>query len=452
MALNQLSDRAVRTAKPRATEYLLADGMGLFLRVRQNGSKSWQFIYTFDGKRRKLALGDLSALTLAAAREAATNARAEIASGLDPQLAVLRKIAAQSAKREALQAESRRETVRDVFNRWVKVDIAKHVDGGARVRRLFEVEVLPRIGKVFADELRKTHITQVTDALLARGVTRTAKLAFSLLRQMSRFAIDRGIMDRDPTASIRKTAIGGRDVERDRVLREVEIRLLAQAMPGAKLLPSSVAAIWLTLSTCCRIGELLAARWENVDLDARTWFIPGTDTKTRDALTVHLSDFAYGVFADLHCEKEARGLGGVSEWVFPDRSGSGPLDSKAVTKQIVDRQREGNPLGGRVTGAERALVLPGGRWTPHDLRRTGATMMVALGVLPVVADRCLNHREENRIRRTYFRYAYEAEKREAWRRLGDRLSSLVADAGEARAKSHQGQQVQLAGVPCALAA
>lgn len=71
-----------------------------------------------------------------------------------------------------------------------------------------------------------------------------------------------------------------------------------------------------------------------------------------------------------------------------------------------------------------ALVLPAGKWTPHDLRRTGATMMVALGVLPEVAERCLNHTEENKVKRIYQRHSYENEMREAWRLLGERLELL----------------------------
>ena len=75
------------------------------------------------------------------------------------------------------------------------------------------------------------------------------------------------------------------------------------------------------------------------------------------------------------------------------------------------------------------LVLVGGRWSPHDLRRTGATMMVALGVLPEVAERCLNHTEQNRVKRTYQRHSYENEMREAWRLLGERVDLLLRDAG-----------------------
>lgn len=70
-----------------------------------------------------------------------------------------------------------------------------------------------------------------------------------------------------------------------------------------------------------------------------------------------------------------------------------------------------------------ALELPGGRWVPHDLRRTAATMMVQLGVLPYVVEKCLNYTEPNKLRRIYLRASYEVPMREAWRLLGDRLSA-----------------------------
>ena len=61
----------------------------------------------------------------------------------------------------------------------------------------------------------------------------------------------------------------------------------------------------------------------------------------------------------------------------------------------------------------------------ENLRRTGATLMTALGVLPEVAERCLNHTEESRVKRTYQQHSYDAEKREAWRLLGERLELLT---------------------------
>lgn len=53
-------------------------------------------------------------------------------------------------------------------------------------------------------------------------------------------------------------------------------------------------------------------------------------------------------------------------------------------------------------------------WTPHNLRHTGASIMTKLRVLPDVADRCLNHIEQNKLKRTYLRYDYDIEMKEAW--------------------------------------
>ena len=59
MAKYLLTDRAIRTAHPEEKEYLLADGYGLFLRVRPSDNKDWLLIYSFGQARRKLGLGSL---------------------------------------------------------------------------------------------------------------------------------------------------------------------------------------------------------------------------------------------------------------------------------------------------------------------------------------------------------------------------------------------------------
>ncbi len=71
-------------------------------------------------------------------------------------------------------------------------------------------------------------------------------------------------------------------------------------------------------------------------------------------------------------------------------------------------------------------MLAGGNWTPHDLRRTGATMMGELGVIGEVIERCINHVEQNKLRRIYQRHDLRAEQQQAWHLLGNRLSLLLA--------------------------
>lgn len=70
--------------------------------------------------------------------------------------------------------------------------------------------------------------------------------------------------------------------------------------------------------------------------------------------------------------------------------------------------------------------MPGGKWTPHDLRRTGATMMGNLGVQGDVIEKCLNHTQENTLKRIYQHQELKAEQAEAWRVLGERLELLTS--------------------------
>ena len=97
--------------------------------------------------------------------------------------------------------------------------------------------------------------------------------------------------------------------------------------------------------------------------------------------------------------------------------------SHNITVQITGRQAK-TILSNRTKNSQ-ALVLNGGKWTPHDLRRTGATIMGNLKVAPDVIEKCLNHTEENKIKRIYQRQELKAEQAEAWRVLGERLHLLV---------------------------
>ena len=79
---------------------------------------------------------------------------------------------------------------------------------------------------------------------------------------------------------------------------------------------------------------------------------------------------------------------------------------------------------------DNSLVLSrgeSGEWTPHDLHRTAATMMQALGVSLDVIDRCQNRvLPGSKVRRHYMHHDYAEEKREAWWRLGSRIDSILA--------------------------
>lgn len=414
----------------------LTDDHSLYGLVKGKGERvsvMFRFRYRFDGKFRDYTCGTWPGKSLKEIRETHDAARYALSLGKDPQedkrIARMGEKAAQAealaearTRIEQAEALNARISVSDLFERWATVELIRRKDGGAEIRRMFAKDVLPVIGDLAVEDIRKGHVTAVTDALLARGVTRMAKMIFSLMRQMFRFAVDRDIIDADPTASIRKAKIGGKDVERDRVLSEDEIRALHRQMPDAGLLPTTANAIWLALATGCRIGELLRAEWRHVQFESGEWFIPADNSKNGRPHTVFLSEFAQSQFESL------RAYTAANNWCFPNRTDTEHVCVKTVTKQLGDRQRGDAAPMSRRSPHTNALALSGGKWTPHDLRRTAATMMTALGVIPEVAEKCLNHTEESRVKRIYQRHSYEAEMREAWRLLGERLALLTRDS------------------------
>jgi integrase len=167
----------------------------------------------------------------------------------------------------------------------------------------------------------------------------------------------------------------------------------------------------------------LEAKWQYIDLEERTWTILSDSSKNARAHKVHLSDFALRYLSAL------RALSGHPEWLFPASRTDGHLNTKTLTKQVADRQRSSDQIiQGRTVRHAQALMLSsnlGEQWRPHDLRRTAATLMTELGVLPEVAERCLNHLEPNRIKRTYQQFSYWPQMVDAWNRLGDKLAHLT---------------------------
>jgi hypothetical protein len=83
----RLTDKEIKSAKPKEKEYILSDGDGLRLRVKPNGSKLWLLNYTHPTKKKRanLSLGKYPDLSLANARKYSQEAKELIAQGIDPQ-------------------------------------------------------------------------------------------------------------------------------------------------------------------------------------------------------------------------------------------------------------------------------------------------------------------------------------------------------------------------------
>ena len=164
--------------------------------------------------------------------------------------------------------------------------------------------------------------------------------------------------------------------------------------------------------------------WKHVDFDKRQWFIPAANTKgergKKADQVVYLSDFALDQFKQLHALTKA------SKWAFPARLNKGHVDIKSASKLVGDRQmkfkQRTKKLKGRVEN--NSLVLGDIEWTPHDLRRTGATLMQTLKVHRDVINLCQNHVIGTKVDRVYLLNDYAEEKRDAWHKLGNKLEAI----------------------------
>jgi len=404
-AIYRTTDSQLRGAKPRDKEYLIPDGGNLYLRVRPDKSKSWIFIYKTGGKQRRMGLGSYPDVSLEIARKNATNARALIKGQKIDPIDKARKEKQQQLENRASEIPR---TVVELFATWKTDKLAQWKDEGKRVTAYFERDVLPVIGHMHPDEVRRRHIFTIRDNMRkrTRTVTRLSNQVLSWVRQMYKLGLVREFCEIDPTSGIEKEDFGGHEHERIRALEPSEVELLFERLPKSKLSKTAQLAIWLQIATTTRIGEL--TKWEHVSFEKQTLFIPkdnrkGSFRRPAKDHTVFLSSFAVSQLRQL------MKLTGQTPFLFPHKwhpEAHAPVNS-------VRRQLKSEPI-----------ELPNGHWTPHDLRRTGSTLMLSLGVRREVADGCLSHIDPVKVRRTYQHYDYQKEMRSAWEMLGDLLVSL----------------------------
>jgi integrase len=463
-------------------------GAGVFAgRITPKGERLFYFRYTAStGRRHYLPIGAFhpkglgGGLTVAQAFQKAAELSGLYVKGVRDlrehfEALAAAEVAAVEAQRLTAEAEarrleeesraeklaaSRRLTVRQLFERWQATDLQPHTgtdgkrvgrkDGGAFVAAQFERHVFPTLGSQAAADLTRQDLLAILDARKAAGTLRTANMLLTDLRQMLAFAVERGIMATNPLQGIQRRKIGGKDTERERVLSDAELRQLWTALPSARLNPRSSCALGLILATGVRVGEATGATWADahtsrartvrlrsvaegadtkfgiVDMNARTWHLP--DTKNQREHTVHLCDFALSCLQELAQLRELDEKGDPSPWLFPDRSRLQPVCVKSLGKQIADRQRSADKRMKHRAKGTQALLLNGGPWTLHDLRRTAATILARLGFSTDVIDECLNHKLQSKVARIYIRDRREADQRRAFDALGAHLSSVLQEA------------------------
>ena len=372
------------------------------LRVRCSASGKKVFFYRYrskDGALREIRLGDVGPLTLAKARDAALKKRVERDQGKDPQLEKRKE--REEATRERV---AQRYTVNDLVDEYVKEALSKQ-KRGAEAERLLRKYFLPVFDGKSAIELTRR---ELQDELIRPKMLkhpRTATTILSRIRCAYAHAMDQGRLPDQfapPTLGIK----GASQVRRRRALTDAELAKFLKWLPHSPYSRLVRESMMLVLLTGCRSGEIVAARWRDVDLERGVWTI--RETKNGEPHDVML------------CQQAIELLGyrkGIDKvFVFPSTKAGQHVKQKALgLAQYTARHTDPD------SGAKDPIEVP---WTVHDLRRTVATGLARLGCPRVVQDRILNH-VDNSIAAIYDRHSYDGEARAWLQKWADHMDALT---------------------------
>lgn len=392
-----LSDAAIRRIKPLDKPQRLFDGGGMYLEVAPSGGKLWRWKYRYAGKEKRLALGIYPEVSLAEARTKHIEARKVLSSGIDP---------GEQRKVEKLARLERSENSFGAIALEMLALRAKKNAKSTAVRngRIVEKDLNPHIGDRPITEISAPELLAVLRKMEKRGAVETAHRARGIASMVFRYAIATGRAERNPASDL-IGALESPQTEHFASLTEpAQVAPLLRALWGYDGSAAVRAALKLAPMLFARPGELRAARWEDVDLDAREWRY--TATKTGTPHIVPLANQAIEVL------RELQPLTGRGEYVFPSLQGKGrPMSENTIN------------------AAMRRMGFDSKTMTGHGFRAMARTILdEVLGFRPDYIEHQLAHAVRDPNGRAYNRTAHLVERRkmmQAWANYLDELRAGI---------------------------
>ena len=389
-----LTERIVRDQKPGPKSVILWDGQitGLGCKVFPSGHKAYVLSYRSGRRKRLASLGRCSELSLRDARDRARVELSQIHAGEDDPL-----------ERRRRQREA--PTVNEALAKFFDETVPQRIAAGRfseRTAREYTWQarryVAPALGPMLVSSVNRHDVESAVARLADRPSQRNRVLAF-LSRLFT--LTERWEWRAQHTNPVRGSE-RARAEPRRRILSGKEFASLAQALTDAEQrCPPSVAAIRVAALTGLRIGEVLAMRWADIDLESGRVSLPATKTGAR----VH--DLPAAAI-DLVCA-----LPRVNEWIFTNGR-LAPVQYRTVRRHFLEIVA--------AAGLEDVRL--------HDLRRTLITTAAAGGESVFVIRGLLGHTTTVMAAR----YVQEAglAVREARERAGSAVAAMME--GEQRAR------------------
>ena len=308
--------KAKHSGKPAGDKH--TDGGAMYLHVKAEG-KYWRMAYRMHGKQKTLYIGVYPAVSLAQAREVRKRAKELLAQGIDPS----------TAKREDKQAKTAeaQNTFEAVALAWLKATAHKRSEAtGARIERRLQIDAFPEIGRLPIASIKPPTMRAMMDKVAARGVADTAQRVANACELVFRYAISRGLTEKDATVGLRDTLPKTKKKHHAAITEPLALGALLRSMHGYDGSPCTVVALKLSPMLLVRPGELRHMEWTELDLDGAEWRIPSEKMKMRADHIVPLSTQTIDLLRSL------QPLTGAGQYVFS--SGARPMSENTVNAAL----------------------------------------------------------------------------------------------------------------------
>lgn len=374
--MGKLHDKAIQAAKPRDKQYGIADGDGLTLIVKPNGTKLWWFRYRHGGKAKTLSIGEYPVVGLKDARERTFEARKLLANDTDP-MTIKKAVKAASIQAEASNAETVEAISREWFDKFSPAWAESH---SSKIIRRLENDLFPHLGKADIKSVTPASLLAVIRRVEARGAVDTAHRLLQNSGQIWRYAVASGYAERDISSDLKGALPPLTHTHLGAITEPAAIGALLRNI--ADYTGSEVVRLALKLAPLVfvRPGELRRAKWEEFDLDKAEWVIPAERMKGKRPHVVPLADQALNILNELQA------ITGDGEYLFPSRmSKTQPISDMALLTAI------------RRMGYEKDEM------TAHGFRAMASTNLEQLGYDVRIIELQLAHADTNEVRAAYKR-------------------------------------------------
>jgi len=394
-----LTNIQIKNAKPKAKQYKLSAGLGLYLVISPNGGKWWRVRYRFAGKQKELSVGTYPKITLKKATLLRDEIRTMVDADIDP--AYKRKI----EKLNYSDAES----FEGIAREWHQKYSANWTDKYSKLMMSrLEQNAFPWIGARKINEITAPELLAVLRRIESRGAIETAHRVHRACSSVFRYAIATGRAERDPAADLQGAIPPSQTKHHASITEPKAIGGLIRSVREYQGSFITGCALRLAPYVFVRPVELRKAEWSEIDLDNAEWRIPAEKMKMSVLHIIPLSNQAVDIF------KEIQPLTGDGKYVFPS--------ARTVTRPMSENT---------VNAGLRRLGYTKEEMTAHGFRSMASTLLNEQGWNSDAIERQLAHSQGNSVRAAYNYAQYLPERKKMMQEWADYLDGLASGANVA---------------------